>query len=443
MSTYRAWFAAQDDPSETYPLTEIVYYSRSGGLLEVQHDMDALRERSAEEWKQLFDSRWMRTSWPYGSGVWGKLEWVCPTIDHGNVVSLFEGGSNLLWCERLGKELGVPDLWLKNCGVSHTGSFKDLGMTVLVSVVKQMISEGKPIRAIACASTGDTSAALAAYGAAAGIPTIVFLPKGKVSTAQLVQPIANGATVISLDGDFDQCMRVVRSVTADPESGIYLANSLNSLRVEGQKTVGIEIAQQFDWEAPDWIVIPGGNLGNTFALGKGLLMMYELGLISRLPRIVCAQAEHANPLYRAYKNGWRYEPIVAQPTAATAIQIGDPVSINRAIGVLKRFDGIVEQATEDELADAVARADRTGAYACPHTGVALAATFKLIERGVIGKSDRVVVVSTAHGLKFSRFKVDYHERTLPEVTSRLANPPLELPADVDAVRRALELSIER
>jgi threonine synthase len=433
-----AWFAAHDDPNERYPLTEIVYYSRSGGLLEVQHDMAALKQRSAAEWKQLFEGRWMRTGWPYGSGVWGKKEWVLPTIDDDNIVSMFEGGTNLFWAERFGREIGVDDLWIKMCGNSHTGSFKDLGMTVLVSAVKQMISLGKPIRAVACASTGDTSAALAAYGAAAGIPTIVFLPKGKVSIAQLVQPVAHGALVLAIDGDFDRCMEIVRAVAAAPDSGLYLANSLNSLRVEGQKTVGIEIVQQFDWDVPDWIVIPGGNLGNTFALGKGLLMLYELGLISRLPRIVCAQAEHANPLYRAYKNNWQYEPIQARPTAASAIQIGAPVSINRAISTLQRFDGIVEQASEQELADAAARADRTGAYACPHTGVALAALIKLVDRGTIRRSDRVVVVSTAHGLKFSRFKVEYHEGALRDVAGTYANPPIELPADVDAVRRVLD-----
>nr|WP_240695653.1 threonine synthase [Candidatus Chloroploca sp. Khr17] len=438
MTPYSAWFAAQDDPDERYPLTEVVYYSRSGGLLEVRHDLDALRQRSADEWRRLFEGRWMRTTWPFGSGVWGKKEWVCPTVDDENIVSMFEGGTNLFWAERFGREIGVENLWIKMCGNSHTGSFKDLGMTVLVSVVRQMMSEGKPIRAIACASTGDTSAALAAYGAAAGIPTIVFLPKGKVSVAQLVQPIAHGATVLSLDTDFDGCMRLVREVTADPNSGIYLANSLNSLRVEGQKTVGIEIVQQFDWQVPDWIVIPGGNLGNTFALGKGLLLMYELGLITRLPRIVCAQAEHANPLYRAFCNDWRYEPITARPTAASAIQIGDPISINRAITMLQRFNGIVEQASEQELADAAARADRTGAYACPHTGVALAATIKLIDRGIIHPADQVVVVSTAHGLKFSRFKVDYHEHTLRDVVGQYANPPIELPAELDAVRRVLD-----
>lgn len=435
--TYRAWFAAEDDPNETYPLTDVVYYSKSGRLLEVQHDLAALQQRSAEDWKALFDRRWMRTTWPHGSGVWGKKEWVCPVVDDSNVVSTFEGGSNLFWAERLGAELGVEDLWVKLCGNSHTGSFKDLGMTVLVSVVKQMIADGKPVRAVACASTGDTSAALAAYGAAAGIPTIVFLPRGKISIAQLVQPIAHGALVLSLDTDFDGCMHIVRQVAAD--QGIYLANSLNSLRIEGQKTVGIEIVQQFDWQVPDWIVIPGGNLGNTAALGKGLKMMHNLGVISKLPRIVCAQAENANPLYRAYQTGFtEFEAVQAQTTAASAIQIGNPVSYYRAVRALKQFDGIVEQASEQELAAAAARADRTGLYTCPHTGVALAVTTKLIERGIIGKTDRVVVVSTAHGLKFSGFKVQYHEGTLREVVSTHANPPVELPADVDTVRRAID-----
>ncbi len=434
---YSAWFAAQDNPDERYPLTSVVYYSESGGLLNVEHDMDALRQRSPAEWKQLFEYRWMRTSWPYGSGVWGKKEWVCPMVDDHNVVSMFEGGSNLFWAERLGQELGLEDFWIKLCGNSHTGSFKDLGMTVLVSVVRQMMAEGQPIRAVACASTGDTSAALACYGAAAHIPTIVFLPKGKVSIAQLVQPIAHGAMVLSLDTDFDGCMRIVREITND--QGIYLANSLNSLRIEGQKTVSIEIVQQFDWHVPDWIIIPGGNLGNTAALGRGLEMMYDLGLIDRLPRIVCAQAEHANPLYTAYQRGFEhYEPMTARPTAASAIQIGAPVSYPRAVRVLQRFNGIVEQASEQELADAAARADRNGLYACPHTGVALAAAIKLIDRGVIPRSDRVVVISTAHGLKFSDFKVKYHEGMLRDVVSSYANPPIELPADIDAVRRTLD-----
>ena len=162
---YDAWFAAQDDPNERYPLTDVVYYSRSGGLLEVAHDLDALRQRSGAEWRKCFENRWRCSTWPYGSGVWGKKELVCPIVDNENIVSTFEGGTNLFWAERLGKQLGVEDLWVKQCGNAHTGSFKDLGMTVLVSVVRQMMAQGKPLRAVACASTGDTSAALACYGA--------------------------------------------------------------------------------------------------------------------------------------------------------------------------------------------------------------------------------------------------------------------------------------
>jgi threonine synthase len=358
-------------------------------------------------------------------------------VEGDNVVSMYEGHTNCFWAERLGKEMGVPRLWVKLSGNSHTGSFKDLGMTVLVSVVRQMIADGKPIRAVACASTGDTSAALAAYAAAAGIPAIVFLPKGRVSTAQLVQPIAHGALVLALDSDFDGCMRVVREVTADQT--IYLANSMNSLRMEGQKTVGIEIAQQFDWEVPDWIIIPAGNLGNVSALGKGFLMMRELGLIDRLPRIACAQAAHANPLYLSYLSGFEeYRPVPAAKTLATAIQIGAPVSYERAVKVLRAFDGVVEQATEDELANAAAAADRAGLYSCPQTGVALAVLGKLVDRRDVQPEHRVVVISTAHGLKFTRFKVGYHDREQSEVIARYANPPLELPADVDAVRQAIE-----
>ena len=435
---YHSWLECTRGCGRRYSLYDVVYRCEDcGGLLDVEHDLDALRQRSADDWIQLFTQRTRTTEWPYGSGVWGKKEWVAPQIDNENVVSMYEGHTNCFWAERLGQDIGIPDLWIKLCGNSHTGSFKDLGMTVLVSAVRQMIHDGKPIRAVACASTGDTSAALAAYAAAAGIPAVVFLPRGKVSTAQLVQPLAHGARVLSLDTDFDGCMRIVQEVTADPS--IYLANSMNALRMEGQKTVGIEIVQQFDWEVPDWIIIPVGNLGNVASLGKGLLMMKELGLIDRLPRIACAQAAHANPLYLSYLTGFEeYRPVEATKTLASAIQIGAPVSYERAVKALRSFNGIVDQATEDELANAAAYADRAGLYCCPQTGVALAVLFKLVERGQVLPEHRVVVISTAHGLKFTGFKVGYHENTLSGVTPRHANPPLELPADGDAVRRAMD-----
>jgi threonine synthase len=403
--------------------------------------MKALAGRIAGEWKKLFEDRYKSTEWPYGSGIWGKKEWVLPEISDDNVVSLYEGGTNLFWAERFGKMLGMRDLWIKLCGNSHSGSFKDLGMTVLVSQVKQMISEGAPIQAVACASTGDTSAALAVYCAAAGIQSIVLLPKGKISVAQLIQPIANGSLVLSLDTDFDGCMAVVQEITKDET--IYLANSMNSLRIEGQKTVGIEICQQFEWKLPDVIIIPGGNLGNVSALGSGLLMMKNLGLVDSMPRIVVAQAERANPLYRSYLNNFEtFEPIHAEKTLANAIQIGNPVSIQKAIRTLKQFNGIVEQATEQELADAAALGDTFGMFNCPHTGVALAAMIKLLKAGKIDKAERVVVISTAHGLKFTEFKVRYHEESL-DFPCRFANKPVELPASVDAVKEALRQALQK
>ena len=402
--------------------------------------MDALKNRTATEWKELFENRTRTNEWPFGSGVWGKKEWVSPELNNENIVSMYEGHTNCFWAERFGEEIKTPDLWIKMCGNSHTGSFKDLGMTVLVSVVRQMIKDGRSIRAVACASTGDTSAALAAYGAAAGIPSVILLPRGKVSTAQLVQPIANGALVLALDTDFDGCMQIVKELTSDPT--IYLANSMNSLRIEGQKTVAIEIVQQFDWEVPDWIVIPVGNLGNVSALGRGFLMMKELGLIDKLPRFACAQSDRANPLYRSFLSGFRdFKPVKAQKTLASAIQIGDPVSYERAVKVLKAFEGIVEQASEDELASAVARADQTGMFSGPQTGVALAVLIKLIERKEISSDDRVVVISTANGLKFTDFKVGYHDSTLEGVDSRYANPPVEIPANLQAVNEAINRAI--
>ena len=440
--SYRAWFQCINPQcGATYPLNSIVYQCRQcQSLLEVQHDLEALRKLDAKSWKDLFEQRYKSNQWPYGSGVWGKKEWILPEIKNENIVSLYEGGTNLFWAERFGKVIGIDELWVKLCGNTHSGSFKDLGMTVLVSQVKQMISEGAPIKAVACASTGDTSAALATYCAAAGIQSVVLLPRGKISTAQLVQPLSNDALVLYLDTDFDGCMKLVQQVTEDPT--LYLANSMNSLRVEGQKTVGIEIVQQFDWEAPDVFIIPGGNLGNVSALGKGLMLMKDLGLISKLPRIVVAQAERANPLYRSYlRNFETFEPIQAQKTLASAIQIGNPVSFEKAVRILRQFSGIVEQATEEELANAAALADRTGMFNDPHTGVALAVLLKLLKAGKIDKSERVVVISTAHGLKFVEMKVKYHQRQL-EFPCRHANQPIELPARLEAVKEALGKALE-
>jgi threonine synthase len=313
---------------------------------------------------------------------------------------------------------------------------------VLVSVVKQMIAEGQQIDAIACASTGDTSAALANYCAASGIPAVVLLPRDKVSPAQLVQPLANGALVLSLDTDFDGCMALVQEITK--ERNVYLANSMNSLRIEGQKTVAIELVQQFDWEVPDWVVIPGGNLGNVSALGNGFLMMRDLGLIQKLPRIAVAQAENANPLYRAYLSHFEtFEPVQAKKTLASAIQIGNPVSYKRAVRTLQQFDGVVEQASESELADEAALADRTGMFNDPHTGVALAVLRKLVARKLIRPKQRVVVISTAHGLKFAEQKTAYHLGQLEGIHSQHANRPVETAAHLRTVTDAIKRYAEK
>ena len=410
-----------------------------GGLLEVAHDLAALRERTADAWKRRFAERWHSVDEPWGSGVWGKHEWVAPELRVENIVSMAEGGTHLTRVPAYAREIGLrdADVRVKQCGTSHSGSFKDLGMTVLVSMVKQMIADGTAIRAIACASTGDTSAALAAYAAAAGIPVVVILPRGKISTAQLVQPLAMGALVLALDTDFDGCMALVQELAA--REGVYLANSMNSLRLEGQKTVAIELAQQLGWQVPDWVVIPGGNLGNVSALGAGFELLLELGLVDRRPRICVAQAAHASPLYASYRGHWSaLEPVKARPTLASAIQIGNPISFPKAVRALRAFDGVVEIATEAELADASARADRSGLFTCPHTGVALAALEKLAARGEVTAAQRVVVISTASGLKFTDFKVGYHEGTLADVPApRFRNAPVELPATYGAVREAL------
>jgi threonine synthase len=427
---FHAWFQCFSGCGVRYRLDQIVYRCEScGGLLEVRHDVDALKQRSATEWKQLFDSRLGRKS-----GVWSKKEVVLPELGDQNIVSLGEGNSPLIKSDRFARHLGIDEIYIKQCGTSHTGSFKDLGMTVLVSMVNQIRSR---IRAVACASTGDTSAAVSAYCAAAGIPSIVFLPKDKVSVAQLIQPVANNAITLSIDTDFDGCMKIVQEITKD--TSIYLANSMNSLRVEGQKTIAFEIVQQLGWEVPDFVVVPGGNLGNVSAIGSGFLLMRDLGLISRLPRLVCAQTERANPLYRSYREGFAdLQAVTAGKTHATAIQIGNPVSFGKAVKALRASNGIVEQATEAELVNACAEVDRFGFFNDPQTGVALASTIKLVQSRLIPSSSRVIVISTAHGLKFAEFKTKFHQGQLPEVNPALQNLPIHVQADVAAVRAAID-----
>jgi threonine synthase len=425
-----AWFECFSGCGVRYSLEEILYRCpQCGSLLEVRHDVAALQQRSGTEWRKLFDDRLGRES-----GVWSKKEVVLPELRPESIVSLGEGNSPLLRSQALAREFGVSEVYVKQCGTSHTGSFKDLGMTVLVSMVNQIRSK---IRAVVCASTGDTSAALAAYCAAAGIPSIVLLPKDKVSLAQLIQPISNGAITLSIDTDFDGCMKIVQEITQD--GSIYLANSMNSLRVEGQKTISFEIAQQLGWDMPDFVVVPGGNLGNVSAIGNGFFLMKQMGLVDRIPRLVCAQTELANPFYKAYVHGFeRFESMIAGDTLATAIRIGSPVSFPKAVRAMRLTDGIVEQVTEAELANAASQADRFGFFNDPQTGVALAATAKLVQSGAIPKVSKIVVISTAHGLKFVDFKLRFHRRELEGTSAGLSNLPIEVASNSDAIRAVID-----
>ncbi len=416
-------------------LDEPIYSCRAcGGLLEVAHAPAFLTSRSASDWRELFASRPGGSPGPYGSGVWRFHEWVLPDLPAEDIVTLGEGATPLVRATRLSAELGL-DLLVKQCGQSLSGSFKDLGMTVLVSQVAHMRRRGLSIPAVACASTGDTSAALAAYGAAVGLRTLVLLPRGKVSQAQLVQPLAHGARVILIDTDFDGCMAHVQRLC--DEDGVYLANSKNSLRIEGQKTVAFEIAAALGWCAPDWVAIPGGNLGNVSALVAGFAMLKEAGLLDRLPRVLCAQAEQANPLYRSYVSGFApLLPLTAGATQASAIRIGNPVSFEKAVTALRRVDGVVESISEGELALAARRADESGLYVCPHTAVALAAVEKQRCLGQIQAAARVVVVATAHGLKFTEFKLAASAAALAGVSLGAARLPCEVPDRYQAVRDA-------
>ena len=438
-SRFAAWFRCFAGCDERYPLTEVILRCRRcGSLLDVQHDRDAWRSRSADEWRTLLDRRATSPRWPDPSGVWAQREWVLPDLVDEEIVSLGEGRTPLVPMPRLGEQLGSAGLFIKQCGHNPTGSFKDLGMTALVSMVAALRRRGVKIPAIACASTGDTSAALGAYAARAEIPAIVFLPSGQLSDEQLTQPLSNFAITCALDTDFDGCMKLVAEFCT--RRGVYLANSMNPLRIEGQKTLSIEICQQLGWQAPDWVVVPGGNLGHVTAIGKGFELLRTIGVIDRMPRFCVAQAAAASPLYDAYKNDWNFTAVRAQPTQASAIRIGDPVNVHKAMALLKREGGVVERASEEEISAAWVLGDRHGLYADPHTGVALAALRKLHEQSLIRTSDRVVVVSTAHGLKFGAMKRQHHTAG---AKSPVRNPPLTLPADLSVLENALSPLLEK
>lgn len=411
-----------------YDLFDIRYECACGGLLDVAHDLDALRGRSAASWRALFaERRQAPVDDAYcGSGVWRYRELVHPFITDETVVSLGEGHGALVHNDKLSQSFG-GELFVKQCGHSATGSFKDLGMTVLMSHVRALKMRGREVRVVLCASTGDTSAALAAYGAAAGIDTVVLLPAGRgmLSQAQLLQPRCHQSRVVAIDTDFDGCMRHVQRLCAEP--GVYLANSKNSLRIEGQKTVAFEIAEQLGYRVPDWVVLPSGNLGNAAAIWAGFQLLAALGLTNLCPRILCAQVQAASPFYEAFGRGFdALTPVVASDTFASAIRIGNPVSYERAVRVLKESGGSVGIASEAALLRSAEDADAAGLYVCPQTATALAVVRQERALGTIAQGARVVVVSTAHGLKFGEFQ--------SHVAARREDP-VPMPDDAEAVVR--------
>ncbi len=354
---------------------------------------------SVEELRARFNGRLSALGGSERGGVWRYRELVLPLAEE-HIVSRQEGNTPLYavgasersgW-RKIGEYAGLERLYLKHEGENPTGSFKDRGMTVGMSVAHEL-----GVRAVACASTGNTAASLAAYASQAGLPALVFLPGNKVSSGKLAQSIAYGARRVEVAGDFDDAMRQVEAVAG--QVGIYLLNSINPYRLAGQRSIGYELLQQLDWQPPDWIVLPAGNLGNTSAIGAALLRAAELGLISRVPRVAAVQATGADPFYRSFASGWQaFAPLHAS-TRATAISIGAPVSYARARAVIEATGGIVTEVSDEDIFAAKAYIDRAGIGCEPASAASVAGARRLVAEGVIKPDAQVVAVLTGHLLK--------------------------------------------
>ncbi len=416
------------DCGAEYPIDSIIYTCPAcEGLLDVQHDLDALQGRVSRE---FFDSRLGTLEHPYRSGVWRFKELVYPGAPDDLIVSHPEGNTNLYAAPRLARWAGLQHLWLKHEGENPTGSFKDRGMTGGVTQARLL-----GMTQVACASTGNTSASLASYAARGELRAVVFFQEGQVALGKLAQAVAYGATCVQIPGDFDTAMRLVRQVAE--ELGLYLLNSVNPFRLEGQKTIVFEILQQLRWEVPDWIVVPGGNLGNSSSFAKGLFELRELGLIDRFPRLAIIQAEGANPLYRGYRNQFATHERVKAKTLATAIKIGDPVSYDKAVRALHWTDGVVEQVCDQEILDAKAMIDASGIGCEPASACSLAGARKLVSAGIIRPHERVVGVLTGHILKDPELIVGYHTGQLEGIQATYGNLLHRLEPTLEAVRKML------
>ncbi len=391
-----------------------------GGLLDVLH---GTREIGAVL-RARFDRR-LRSGDPrvQGSGVWRFRELLLPA--RGPIVTHPEGHTPLYRRDAVARWAGHADLALKHEGENPTGSFKDRGMTVAVT---QALRAGAT--AVACASTGNTSASMAAYAAQAGLPALVFVPAGKVAAGKLAQALAYGARTLLVKADFDACLRLARE--ASEALGIALLNSINPWRIEGQKTIVWDLLQQRGWEPPDWIVVPAGNLGNTAAFGKALREALELGLIPRLPRVASVQAAGASPFYRSFRAGFRRPFRVRAETVATAIRIGDPASHDRAVRTIRETRGLVTAVTDREILEAKAVVDAAGIGCEPASAAAVAGVRRLVREGRIRRGDSVVAVLTGHVLKDPGLVMDFHSRR-----GRHRNPPVAVAPRLSEVERLL------
>jgi threonine synthase len=406
--------------SELDPVTRCA----CGGLLELRHDPPG---EDGISLRRLFAERWGRRDPGDASGVWRYRELVLPGgADH--AVSHPEGNTPLLRRDRIAAWAGLPDLRLKHEGHNPTGSFKDRGMTVGVTQAKRINAP-----AVACASTGNTSAALAAYAAQAGLPSLVFVPAGQVALGKLSQSLAYGARTLLVRGDFDDCLRLVQE--ASSKLGVYLLNSINPFRLEGQKTIMLECLDQLAWEAPDWIALPAGNLGNTAAFGKALSEARTLGLIDRIPRLAAVQASGAAPFAMSFAEQFATRHRVKAETVATAIKIGDPASWDRAVRAIRETDGVVTAVPDAEILEAKAVIDAAGVGCEPASAASVAGARQLRARGVIPRNARVVAVLTGHVLKDPGALLAYHQETEPP--PRYANRPIEIEADLREVERVL------
>jgi threonine synthase len=356
--------------------------------------------------------------------VWRFRELLLP--GPGPVVTHPEGNTALYRSDAVARFVGLEDLSLKHEGENPTGSFKDRGMTVAVT---HAVRSGA--RAVACASTGNTSASMAAYAAQAGLPALVFVPAGRIAAGKLAQALAYGARTLLVRGDFDTCLRLVREASEKLE--MALLNSINPWRIEGQKTIVWEMLQQLGWRPPDWIVVPAGNLGNTAAFGKALREARGLGLIPRLPRVASIQARGANPFYRSFRTGFRRRFRVEAETVATAIRIGDPASHERAVRTIRETRGVVDVVSDREILEAKAVVDGAGIGCEPASAAAVAGARRLVRQGVIRPGESVVAVLTGHLLKDPDAVLSFRSARGPR-----RNPPVEIEARLSAVERVLK-----